>query len=171
MSLLHRLLGVLACLHDSHACVLACSRAWCACVLTCWCAGVLGVLTCLVCLRALAFGVFTCLRVYVFSVRACFMSLRAVMSYMLAVFKYLTCLRACVLLWHYLSYFLYIWKVNFHGSLNRKISFYSEKYLEPTWTSMNGFFVKEKPFTFFAKRLHFRFSTEFYIYFIFMIPI
>ena len=98
MSLLHRLLGVLACLHALRARVLGCSRAWCACVFTCWRAGVLGMLTCLVCLRALAFGVFKCLCVYVFSVLACFMSLRADMSYMVAVFKYLTRLRARVLL-------------------------------------------------------------------------
>ena len=35
---------------------------------------------------------------YVFSMLACFVSLCAHMFYMLAVLKYLTCLRACVLL-------------------------------------------------------------------------
>ena len=38
-----------------------------------------------------------CLRVRFLSMFACFMSLRAHMSYMLGVLKYLTYLRACVL--------------------------------------------------------------------------
>ena len=135
--------------------MLACSRAWCASVRTCSHARVLGIPTCLACECALVFGVFTCLCVYVFSMHACFVSLCAHVFYMLAVLKYLTCLRACVLLWHRLSYFLCIWKVNFQKSLYRKISFYSEKYLEPTWNLWRGFLRKRikdwKPFTIFAK--------------------
>ena len=50
----------------------------------------------------------------------------------LLVLKYFTCLRACVLLWHRLSYFICVWKGNFQNSLHRKISFYSKKYLELT---------------------------------------
>ena len=125
-------------------------------VLVCLCAHVFGVLpcfharmlACLMCLHAWRVSMHSCWRVhvltcYVFSMLACFVFLRAHMFYMLAVFKYLTCLRACVLLWHPLSYFLYIWKVNFQKSLYRKISFYSEKYLEPTWASMKEFFAKK----------------------------
>ena len=100
--------------------VLVCLRAHVLVVLRCSHAHVLGMPTCLACLRALVFGVFTCLRVYVFSMFACFVSLCAHMFYMLAVLKYLTCLRACVLLWHRLSYFLCIWKVNFQKSSYRK---------------------------------------------------
>ena len=114
------------------ACMVACSCAWCASMLTCSNACVLGMPTCLMCLHALMFGRFTCLHVYVFSMLACFVSLCAHMFYILAVLKYLTCLHACMLLWHCLSYFLCIWKVNFQKSLYRKISFYSKKYLEPS---------------------------------------
>ena len=127
------------------ACTLVCSRTY---VLTCSHACVLGMPTCFACLRALVFGVITCLHAYVFSMLACFVSLCAHMFYMLAVLKYLTCLRACVLLWHQLSYFLCIWKVNLQKSLYRKISFYSRKYLEPTWTSKREFFAKK----FFCKK-------------------
>ena len=56
------------------------------CMLDAFC--VLSVLTCL---RAC---VLTCLRVHVLSMLACFMFLRAHMSYILAVLKYLACLRA-----------------------------------------------------------------------------
>ena len=118
-SLLNRVLGVLVCLL----------------ALMCF-----GVLTCLH-LRIL--GVFTCLRVYAWTMLACSVSLCADMIYMFVVLKYLTCLRACMLLWHRLSYFLCIWKVNFQKSSYRKNSFYSNKYLEPTWTSMKEFFVKK----------------------------
>ena len=66
-------------------------------MLVCLHANALGVLTCLACLRALAFSVFMCLGLDAFSMLACFISLRAHMSHMLAVLKYLTCLRVCVL--------------------------------------------------------------------------
>ena len=126
----------MACLAWSYAClltclvclpayVLACSRAW----------------------HGYVLGVFTCnrlWRVHGFSMLACFVSLCAHIFYMLAVLKYLTCLRACRLLWHGLSYFLCIWKVNFQKSLYRKIYFYSKKYLESTWTSMKEVFFAEK---------------------------
>ena len=67
-------------------------------------------------------------------------------------------LQACVLIWHCLSYFLCIWKVNFQKFLYRKISLYSKKYLEPTWASMKESFCKKelkakKSFTVFAKRV------------------
>ena len=84
-----------------------------------------------------------------FSMLACFVSSCAHMAYMIAVLKYLTCLRACVLLWHYLSYFLCICKVNFQKFLYRKILFYSKKYLEPTWTSS---FLQKKAFHYFRKK-------------------
>ena len=68
-------LGVLACLMYPHAYVLAC--------LACLLAYMLACLTCSACLRAEQF---------------CFlMPLRVHMSCMLAVRKYLTCLRACML--------------------------------------------------------------------------
>ena len=136
----------------SYACVLTCLVCYRASTLACllaWCTYMLGVSPCT---RGWRVHVLTC---YVFSMLACFVFLRAHMFYMLAVLKYLTCLRACVLLWHPLSYFLYIWKVNFQKSLYRKISFYSEKYLEPTWNLWRGFLRKRikdwKPFTIFAK--------------------
>ena len=78
------------------------------------------------------------------SMLTCFVSFCAHMFYMPAVLRYLTCLRVCVLLWHRLSYFLCIWKVNFQKSLYRKISFYLKKYLEPTWTSKKEFFFAKK---------------------------
>ena len=123
--------------YASHALMLVCSRAWCASVLAY--------------LGACMLGIFTCTRVWCINMLhvclskmlACFVFLCAHMFYMLAVLKYLTCLRACVLLWHRLSYFLCIWKVNFQKSLYRKISFYSKKYLEPTWTSKKEFFAKK----------------------------
>ena len=80
---------------------------------------------------------------YVFSTLAFLVSLCARMFYMLAVLKYFLCLCVCVLLWHRLSYFLCIWKVNFQKSLYRKISLYSKKYLEPTWTSKKEYFAKK----------------------------
>ena len=97
-----------------HAHILVCSRAWCTSVLTCSHDCFLGVLTYMTQFCAFVFGMFTCLRVYVLSMHALFVFLRAHMVYMLAVLKYLTCLHASLT-------FLY-----------RKISFYSEKYLEPT---------------------------------------
>ena len=42
-----------------------------------------------------------------------------------------------------LSYLLYIWKVKLQKFLNRKICFYSYKYLEPIWTSMKEFLWKK----------------------------
>ena len=129
------------------------SRAWCAWrvrVLACLLAYVLRLLaclraymlTCLMCLRDRAFGTFTCVHLHVFSMLACFISLHAHMSWMFAVIKYLTCLPACVLLWHLLSYFLYIWRIKFEKFLYRTISLYSEKYFEPTWTCIKEFFAK-----------------------------
>ena len=46
------------------------------------------------CSRAYMFSVPACLGAHLFSMLACFMSLRAHISYKLAVLKYLTCLRA-----------------------------------------------------------------------------
>ena len=116
--------------------VLACSRAHVlsvlsCCVLTCLLGYVLVclacsrayVLACLTCSRAHVFGVLKCLWFHVFSMLACFMFLCALISYMPAVLKYLTCLCACVLLWHLLSYFLYIWKVKFQKLFYRKFIF------------------------------------------------
>ena len=93
-------LGVLAYLMSLRAYVLsslACSRA-----------GVLLCLTCLAYLRAYVLGVLMFMCFHMFSMLAYFMSLRAHMFYMLAVLKYLTCLRACMLRWHLLSFFLKI---------------------------------------------------------------
>ena len=47
------------------------------------------------CSHAYMLSVRACLDARVFSMLACFMSLRACISYKLAVLKYLTCLRAC----------------------------------------------------------------------------
>ena len=97
------------------------------------------VLTYLAYFCAHVFGLLRCLRFHVFSVLASLMSLCAHMSYMLAVLKYLTCLGARVLLWHRLSYFLYTWKVIFQFQFPLflyRFFFYSEKYLESTWTTM-----------------------------------
>ena len=99
----------------------------------------------------------TCLRVYVFSILACFVSLCAHMFHMIAVLKYLTCLCACVLLWHGLSYFLYIWKVNFQKSFYRNF-FFSLKvvfrtHLEQPWRNFLWKRIKGKSFDYFAKRL------------------
>ena len=100
-------------------------------VLTYLHARVLGVLTCLACSRA-----------YVFSMLACFYVLMCSHVLHACCAQISNVLSACVLLRHGLSYFLYIWKVNFQKSLYRKISFYSENYLEPTWTSMKKFLRK-----------------------------
>ena len=127
MSLSNRVLGVLVCL-----CV---HVLWCAHVLTCLHTRMLGVFTC-ICVWCV--HVLICLRVPVW-----FVSLCAHMFCMLAVLEYLTCLHACVLRWHHLSYFLCIWRVNFQKSLYIKIYFYSKKYLEPTWTSMKEFLAKK----------------------------
>ena len=132
MSLLNRVLGVLVCLRAHVLGVLAY-------MLECSHARVLGMPTCLACLRALVFGMFTCLRVYVFSMLACFVSLCAHIFYMLAALKYLTYLRACMLLWHRLSYFLCIWKVNLQKFLYR-IIWSSEKWR----TSYEGVFFAKK---------------------------
>ena len=93
--------------------------------------------SCLACSRAYAFTCLACLLV--------FMSLRAHMPFMLAVLKYLTCLvLACFfdIICPIFVFFFNIWKVNFQKSSYRKISFYSEKYLEPSWTSMKEFLRK-----------------------------
>ena len=78
------------------------------------------------CVRAHVFGVFMFIIVHMFCMFACFMCWRAHMSYMIAVLKYPMCLRSCVLLWHCLSYFLYIWKVKFQNFLYRKICLFKE---------------------------------------------
>ena len=85
--------------------MLACSRAL---RVTCSSACMLGTLKCLAYLCSRVFRVPTSLRVQVFNMLACFMSLRVRMSQILAVLKYLTCLHACVLLWHCLPDFLYM---------------------------------------------------------------
>ena len=130
--------------------MLACLHSRCTCVLTCSRARRACVLVCLTCSCIWRAHVLTCSHV----LHACC----AQISY--------------VFLWHCLSYFLYIWKVKFQQFLYRKISFYLEKYLKPTWTSMKEFFAKKnkgwKSFIIFANRLHHRISTEVYIYFIFI---
>ena len=68
------------------ACVLVCFLCSCTCVLTCS-AG----------FRALRACVLTSTRTYMLKMLACIMSLRAHLSYMLAIPKYFMCLRACVL--------------------------------------------------------------------------
>ena len=84
------------------------------------------VLACLVCLRA---GILT---VLVLSMLACFMSLRAHMSYMFAVLKYLTYLNACVLgILVFLIYFTFE-KLNSKNSYIEEFGYYSEVHLEPT---------------------------------------
>ena len=75
-----------------------------------------------------------------------------------------------------MSYFIFIWKFKFQKFLCRKIYFYSEKYLEPSWTSMKELFekkinVQKKPLTIFTKRIHHRFSAEFYTILSLLIPI
>ena len=118
LSLLIRVLSVLTCSAWLRAYVLAylvglhayVSRAWRACALMCSRAYVVA---CLICLRAYVLGVLVCSLAWTahvrtshtFSMLACFMSLRAHMSYMLDELKYLTCLRIYVLLWHRLFYF------------------------------------------------------------------
>ena len=133
----------------SYACLLTYLVCFCASVLTCSHASVLGMPTCLACLRALVFGVLTCLRVYEFSMLACPVSLCAHIFYMHAVLKYGTCLRTCVLLWHRLSYFLCIWKVNFQKSSYRKnfflfkevfrtyLNIYEAVFCEKEWKAIN----------------------------------
>ena len=93
MSLLNRVLGVLACSRALRVYVLACSRALCAFVLTClhaWrgyvltclracvltCLGRACVLTCLACFRAYVFGVLACVRACVVITMKCFIFLR-----------------------------------------------------------------------------------------------
>ena len=66
------MLGMFACFG---ACVLTCSQAWRACVI----------------------AYLMCSRTYLLSTLACFVSLRAHISYMLAVLKNLSCFSACVL--------------------------------------------------------------------------
>ena len=126
------------------ACMVACSCAWCAYMLTCSNACVLGMPTCLMCLHALMFGRFVCLHVYVFSMLACFVSLCAHMFYILAVLKYLTCLHACMLLWHCLSYFLCIWKVNFQKSLYRIFFFVFREVFRTHLNIYEGVFCKKE---------------------------
>ena len=77
---------------------LASLRAYMLSSLACLRARVLLCLTCLKYLRAYVLGVLMFMCFHVFSMLACLMSLRAHMFYMLVVLKYLTCLRACVLL-------------------------------------------------------------------------
>ena len=131
------------------------SRAWCAWrvrVLACLLAYVLGLLaclraymlTCLMCLRDRAFGTFTCVHLHVFSMLACFISLHAHMSWMFAVIKYLTCLPACVLLWHLLSYFLYIWRINFWKILIQNDFFIFREVFRTHLNMYEGVFCKNK---------------------------
>ena len=132
MSLLNRVPGVLVCLRAHVLGVLPCLRARMLACLAFLHAWRVNVHSCLVCLRA-----------YVFTCLACLLVL---WPYVLTCFTCLLCsniLHACVLLWHRLPYFLCIWKVNFQKSLYRKFSFYSKKYLEPTWTSKKEFFAKK----------------------------
>ena len=106
-------------------------------VLACFRAGVLE------CLRVRVFRFFACINVWWLPFYMFGMSWRALKSYMLAVLKYSTCLRACGLLSQRLSYFFLHLEVKFQKFLYRKTSFYSE-YLEPTWTSMKEFFARKK---------------------------
>ena len=112
LSLLNRVLGVLICLW-------AYSLLWSACL----CAYVLGVLSCL---RAPLLNLLSCLR-------ACVLDILCMLTFSHA---------ACLLAWYpRFSYLFYIWKVKSKNSYVEKIVFYSEKYLEPTWTWWS-FFVK-----------------------------
>ena len=58
------------------------------CVLACLCACVLGILSCL---RVSVLACLVCLRDYLLIMPAYFLSLRAELSYILAVLKYLKC--------------------------------------------------------------------------------
>ena len=119
-SLLNRVLGMPACLRVHVLDIFACLRAYvlemlawlCVpvfSVLSCLRACMLILLSCLACLSAWRPCVLAYSRVRVLSRLDCFMSLRAYMSYMLSVLKYLKCLRGT---WYpRLSYLLYIWEV------------------------------------------------------------
>ena len=160
----------LVCLRACVIACFACPRAW---VLTCSVFLRAYVLACLACLRAHVFACLACLRAHVFRMVAFVMSLRARMPYMLDVLQYFTCLRACVLLRHRLSYFLYIWKVKFQKFLYIENYIFSEKYLEQTHLNIcKGVFAEEtqrlKDLIVFAKRVHHRFLTAFYTHFIFI---
>ena len=73
-----------------------------------------------------------CLRVRLLSMFACFMSLRVHMSYRLAVLKYPTCLRVCVLgILICLIYFTFE-KLDSKNSYIEELGFYSDAYLETT---------------------------------------
>ena len=160
----------LVCLRACVIACFACPRAW---VLTCSVFLRAYVLACLACLRAHVFACWACLRAHVFRMVACVMPLRARMPYMLDLLQYFTCLRACVLLRHRLSYFLYIWKVKFQKFLYIENYIFSEKYLEqPHLNIYKGVFAEEtqrlKDLIIFAKRVHHRFLTAFYTHFIFI---
>ena len=127
MSLLNRVLGVLVSFRANVLGVFLCLRA-----------RMLGMSACLV---FLLHSCLACPRAYMFTCLACLLVL---CPYVFTCFACLLCsniLHAYMLLWHRLSYFLRIWKVNFQKSFDRKI--YSRKYLEPTWTSMKEFFAKK----------------------------
>ena len=99
MSLLNRVLGVLACSRALRVYVLACSRALCASALRClraWCACVLACLRAYVlkCLSAWRTCVLTCFCAWLACVLGMFTWLACLHAYMHGV---LACVRACVL--------------------------------------------------------------------------
>ena len=123
---------MLACsptLHGGVLTCLACLAYSCTCILAC-----------LVCLHA---RLLACSRTYVFTCLAC----------MLVLYPYLltclTCLlRSNILLlacfFDIVCFIFFIFeKLNSKKVLYRKISFYLEKYLGLTWTSMKKFFAKK----------------------------
>ena len=104
-------------------------------------------LACLACsnvylLPCLRVYVLSLLRSHVLSMLASFVYLHAVMSYMLDVLKYLTCLSPCVPVILQLFYLLYIWKVKVETFYYRMTWFYFKKHLEPSWTSMMSLFCQ-----------------------------
>ena len=118
--------------------------------LVCFCAYVHVCLACcraevLVCLASCVLtcprlGVLACLRAHVFGMFACFMSLRGHMSYML---------------WHRLSYFLYIWKVNSQKSLYKKNFFWFIEVSRNHFNIYEGDFAKKitlRAFDYFCKK-------------------
>ena len=128
-------------------------------VLVCLSAHVLGVLLCfcayvLSCLRAwhaYMLGVFTCARVWRVNVLACLRSacLLVLCPYVLTYFTCMLCSNmehAYVLACFFdivCPIFFAFEKLTSKNPHIEKTSFYSKKYLEPTWTSMKQCFAKK----------------------------
>ena len=126
--------------------MLVCSRTWCASVLLCLRARMLPCLACLHAWRVYVHSCLACSRAYVSTYLACLLVLCPYVLTCFTCLLYSNILHAYVLACFFdivCPIFFAFEKLTSKNPHIEKTSFYSKKYLEPTWTSMKQYFAKK----------------------------